>query len=117
MGITYQHMIDELAKHNVSAYFQQDDQLVISRQGDPVWPGPGNSFWISCPNGSWHICTWAPVCYRVPDETGLLKLCLAFLDEGGVAQPNLPLAIVQEYNLSILDDAEASSLFGFDLTG
>ena len=82
MDESYKAVIDGLSAHSVQSYFQSPDQLVVSRQPGPAWPGPGNSFWISHQQERWYLCTWAPVCYCVPEDIDVVSLCVEFVGYG-----------------------------------
>jgi hypothetical protein len=112
MDEVYQAVIEGLSSRSVQSYFQQSDQLVVSRQSGPAWPGPGNSFWISHQQGAWYLCTWAPVCYRVPQDTDLVALCVDFVGCGEYAQSRVPADLVDCYRLVELSNQEAGQVFG-----
>lgn len=101
-----------LSAHSINAYIQTDNQLVIARQEDPAWPDKGNSFWITYVGGQWYLCTWVPVCYRVPAVVSITQLCIEFVERGNSAQPVVPDDLVFKYGLSRLSEKEAACLVG-----
>jgi hypothetical protein len=109
---SYRTLVEGLRASSVSAYFQRPDQLVISRQHGAVLPSEGNSFWVSHQEGSWYLCTWAPICYRVPPGLDLVRLCVEFVDYGRAAQWRVPSLLLEKYRLVELTDEEAGQLLG-----
>jgi hypothetical protein len=93
----------QLRDRGISAYRQQPNQLVLSRQSGPVRPGRGNSFWICKLTGHWYVCTWAPLYYRVPAESSLVDACEAFLDVGETAQSRVPAELLSRFALTETD--------------
>ncbi len=112
MDEAYPPLIDGLREHSVENYFQGTDQLVVSRQPGPAWPFAGNSYWVTRQQRQWYLCTWTPVCYRVPAEADLVALCVEFVGCGVRAQPRLPADLVEHYGLEELAESEAESLLG-----
>ena len=110
MTDTYQPLIEALRELAVQAYLQRPDQLVISRQYGAGMPFSGNSFWVTCYEGTWHVCTWRPACYRLSSAADLVEFCVEFVDVGDSAQPRVPRSLVDKYHLMELSDEEAESL-------
>jgi hypothetical protein len=108
----YRPLIEELRASSIAVYFQSPDQLVVSRQQGAVLPSNGNSFWLSHKEGSWYLGTWAPTCYRVPDEADLVRLCVEFAEHGRSAQPRVPPLLVESFHLVELSDEQAERLLG-----
>jgi hypothetical protein len=110
----YGPLIDALNASAIQTYFQGPDQLVVSRQTGLVLPNAGNSFWISNLDGKWYLATWVPVCYRVPVESDLVELCRRFMEIGDSAQYTVPSAMVEQFGLIELIDAEVDRVFGLE---
>jgi len=108
MDDPYQLLAAALAKDGIHCHFQDRGQLVISRQTGPVWPNRGNSFWVTHIKGCWHLFTWAPLGYRVPETADMVDLCRTCMRYGASAMPEVPLVIVQAFKLVKLSDAEAA---------
>jgi hypothetical protein len=98
----YQPVIEALAQRGIEASFHSPGQLVISRQVGPIWPDSGNSFYITHVDGSWHLCTWVPICYRVPPSADIVSLCSDCMDVGSSAMPRVPDEIAARYGLQPL---------------
>ncbi len=111
MNEIYRPIIDGLCSRAICNYFYGEEQLIVSRQRGPVLPANGNSFWVSHRQGTWFLCTWAPSCYRLPPEADLVALCEAFLDYGSVAQSEVPLKLVDRFQLTKLSDQESEAVF------
>jgi len=107
----YGPLAAELAKLGFTAQLRGADQLVVSTQQGPVWPDKGNSFWISHKGGSWYLCTWLPVCYRVPAAENIVALCSACMSCNESAMYRVPSDIVARFELQELDDREYDRLF------
>jgi hypothetical protein len=112
MDDPYAPVIESLRQQSVNSYFQTVEQLVVSRQRGPARPFAGNSFWITHHDGSWYVCTWVPICYRVPSQMDVVALCVEFVDRGKCAQYDIPNDLIQRYDLFRLSDQEATDLFG-----
>jgi hypothetical protein len=102
----YLPLINALAQRSISAYFQNDDQLVISKQAGPALPFAGNSFWVTRKGQGWYLCTWGPVCYEVPDTADVTALSADFVARGRCAQTFVPVDLIEAYGLRQLDDEE-----------
>jgi hypothetical protein len=113
MNETYRPIVEGLLARSVSAYFQGEDQLVISRQCGPALPSGSNSFWITNQEGVWYLSTWSPTCYRVPPEADLVGLCEAFAHFGTQAQEAIPAEMVERFGAIRLSNEEAAELFGW----
>jgi len=111
MNEDYQPLITALAQRSISAYFQNDGQLVISTQQRPALPFAGNSFWVTRKDQCWYLCTWGPVCYEVPEAADITALCADFVARGRCAQTFVPSDILKAYRLRQLDDDEYDKLF------
>lgn len=111
MDEAYRPLIEGLRRQSIHCYFQNPDQLVISRQNDPAWPSSGNSFWVSLQRGQWYLCTWVPVCYRVPPSADLIALCSEFVDHGDSAQPKVTAELAARFQLVKLSEEETNELF------
>jgi hypothetical protein len=102
----YRPLIEGLRQRSLHCYFQNPDQLVISRQRGPVFPFAGNSFWVSRHQGQWVLGTWASVCYLVPADADLASLCTEFASHGDSAQVVVPGALVARYRLAEVREDE-----------
>ena len=87
-------------------------QITVSIQDHAIWPHAGNSFWITRATGNWHLFTWAPVGYRVPDEVDMAELCLRCMAIGGnSAMSKMPDGIHAEFGLTELSDEDAEVVY------
>jgi hypothetical protein len=111
MSKLYKPLIAALAKRSVSAYFQNADQLVISKQQGPAFPFAGNSFWVSRKRRRWYLCTWGPVCYEVPGKADFVALCTDFVSRGRCAQTVVSADLIESYRLRQLPDEEFEQVF------
>ena len=112
MRQAYLRVAKRLASRSINAYFQAEDQLVISRQPDPAWANRGNSFWITYIEGQWYVGTWVPIHYKLPPNGDIVGLCAEFVDRGTAAQPTLPDDLISKYGLSHLTTEERDRFFG-----
>jgi hypothetical protein len=107
----YEKLADALAADGIRCYQQSPDQLVVSQQTGPVSPNRGNSFWLTRAAGSWHLFTWTPVGYSVPEVTDIESLCRACMAHGSSAMYRVPADIVQRFGLHELTGDEADLVF------
>ena len=107
---SYDSMRKALTELGLVGQMQNDDQLVVSSHGGPVWPNHGNSFWLSHKEGNWYLSTWLPAGYRVPAEQDILALCSACMG-GASAMYRLPSEVVARFRLQELDEIEYERLF------
>jgi hypothetical protein len=114
MDEVYAPVVAGLRERSVRCWFQNPDQLVLSRQAGPAWPYGGNSFWTTYRQGEWYLCTWAPMIYRMPADIDRLELYVAFVDYGTGAQARVPADLVERYRLVELPDEEAARLLGWN---
>jgi len=114
MTMTWSALKDALSSQGIVTAMISGNQMSVSLRSGPPWPDAGNSFSISNVNGSWYLCTWAPVCYRLPEQTDIAALCEEFVHIGAGAQAVVPPDIVARYSLVELDFDTASRLFGFE---
>jgi hypothetical protein len=68
-------LLDALAHEDIRCQFQTRGQLVVSRQVGPIWPNHGNSLWVTHAGGRWHLFTWTPIGYRVPESADIATVC------------------------------------------
>ncbi len=103
----YEEVIRTLTAAGYRAQFHGPGQLVVCRR-EPVLSG---RIWITW-RGCWYISTWTPAVYLVPDETNIVGLCVACVDDTRGAQPFhlIPEAIVQQFALRRLDELETQLL-------
>src|SRR5262245_12361138 len=102
----YDEVIAALIARGIITRFQKPTQLIVSNQIGPVWPTPGNSFWITRANNEWHLCTWGPTAYFVPTPSDIIPLCIDFMAVGDRAAFDVPQGIVDRYRLRELGNDE-----------
>ena len=107
----YRQLAATLAEDGIRCYFQSPGQMVVSTQAGPVWPDLGNSFWVTHAGGRWHLFTWSPVGYRVPEGTDIARLCRVCMAHGSRAMAKVPPHIALEFGLSELSDEEAEAVY------
>ena len=95
----------------LSAQQTRPDQLIVSAQQGPVWPNRGNSFWLSLQGGTWLLCTWSPVCYRIPKDQDIVAVCSACMEFGTSAMYCVPEHIAARFHLKEISDEEFEKLF------
>src|SRR5262249_25755405 len=100
-----------LAGDGIRCHFQSAGQMVVSAQVGPVWPDRGNSFWVTHAGGQWHLFTWSPVGYCVPEGADIARLCRVCMAHGSSAMPTVPARIVRECGRSELSDDEAEAVY------
>lgn len=100
-----------LGADGIRCHFQSPGQFVISTQVGPVWPDYGNSFWVTHAGGKWHLFTWAPVGYLLPDPTHIADLCRALMNSSDRASSVVPASIVSAFGLSEVSDDEAEGIY------
>ena len=104
----YEFLSSTLAADDIRCHFQTPQQLTVSRQVGSIWPNAGNSFWVTHATGSWHLFTWSPIGYHVPDDVDIAELCRACMNHGTRAMHVVPEHIVENFRLERLsDDGEA----------
>ncbi len=107
----YSELASALAKDGIRCQFQSAGQLVVSCQSGSIWPNRGNSFWITHVADHWHLFTWVPVGYRVPDSADIRALCRACMGVGNSAMYRVPIEIAQQFGLIELSEEDAESVF------
>lgn len=107
----YERLIASLAPDGIRCRFQEAHQLTVSRQIGPIWPNRGNSFWVTHATGSWHLFTWSPVGYRVPDSIDIVELCRTCMEYGPEAMHVVPEQIVEAFRLERLSVDEEGRVF------
>jgi hypothetical protein len=107
----YEQLAEKLAANGIKCYLQSPHQLVISEQLGPVWPNRGNSFWVTRSGGAWHLFTWSPRGYSVPETANIESLCRTCLAHGSSAMWEVPADIRQRFGLRELTDAEVNAIF------
>ena len=107
----YTVLIEALAGVGLTGQMIRPDQLTVSTQQGPVWPDRGNSFWLSNKEGTWYLSTWSPVCYRIPADQDVVKLCSACMDVGTSAMSRVPPGIVARFQLQEIDERQYERLF------
>jgi hypothetical protein len=107
----YRQLAATLAGDGIRCHFQTPGQMVVSGQVGAVWPDRGNSIWMTHAGGRWHLFTWSPVGYRVPEGADVTRLCRACMAHGPSAMPAVPAEIAQEFGLNELSDEEAEAVY------
>jgi hypothetical protein len=110
---SYDAVTKALAKLGLVGQMQGEDQLVVSSQEGPVWPNRGDSFWLSCKQGTWYLGTWLPAGYRVPVDQDLVALCSACMG-GASAMYRVSPEVMQRFELQELTEKEYEQLFPSD---
>lgn len=100
-----------LRDRGLCSYVNKGRQIVVSRQRGPVWPNRGNSFWIGCFGGEWHVVTWTPVAYRVPAAVSVVDVAAAFMDVGNEAQWRIPPEMIAQFGLEEIGFGEFERLW------
>jgi hypothetical protein len=108
---SYEQLVAALASDGIRCRFQSPDQLVVSAQGGAPWPDRSNSFWITRATGTWHLFTWTPIGYLVPQSGDMASLCRACMAHGTSAMYSVPHSIAQQFALCELSDVEAEAVF------
>ena len=108
---SYASLTDALHAIGLTGQSSRSEQLIVSTQNGPVWPNRGNSFWLSCQNGTWYLGTWAPICYRIPANQNLITLCLSCMESGSSAMYRVPEEIAKRFDLERISDSEFERLF------
>lgn len=98
---------ESLSQLGIKCGVNNRHQITVSVQDRKVWPICGNSFWITIATGSWHLFTWLPVGYRIPDGCDLSELCKQCMAFGNSAMYRVPETIIDSFELAELDDDEA----------
>src|SRR4051812_36053045 len=108
---TYEQLTTTLAQDGIKCQLQAPEQLVVSAQDGPTWSDRGNSFWVTRVAAAWHLFTWAPVGYLVPDTADIASLCRACMTHGDSAMFRVPTAVVQQFGLRELTEGEVDTVF------
>jgi hypothetical protein len=107
----YDTLSAKLAEDDIRCRFQTSHQLTVSRQVGPVWPNAGNSFWVTHATHTWHLFTWSPIGYRVPEEEDIAELCRACMAHGDQAMHSVPDEIARQYKLERLSEEEENAVY------
>jgi hypothetical protein len=107
----YEQIAANLAPDGIECHHQSSDQLVISGQSGPVWPNRGNSFWVTRAGGAWHLFTWTPHGYSVPESANIESVCRTCLAHGSSAMYEVPADIQQRFGLRELSQKEINDVF------
>jgi hypothetical protein len=108
---TYEQLATVLAKDGIKCRFQAPEQLVVSAQIGPAWPDCGNSFWITRAENTWHLFTWLPAGYLVPDTTDIASLCRECMAHSASAMYRVPTDVAQQFGLRELSEDEVDAVF------
>ncbi len=111
MANAYEQMAATLEAAGIQFHLQSPTQLVVSGQVGPVWPDRGNSFWMTYATGRWHLFTWSPVGYRIPEAADIVDLCRACMVHGSSAMYSVPQDIATKFGLAELSESEADAVF------
>ncbi len=85
--------------------------MTVSVQDREIWPGSGNSFWITVAPGYWCLFTWTPVGYQIPAGANVLELCRKCIAIGDTAMYRIPDEIRDAFGLVELTDQEADVVY------
>ena len=107
----YTGVREALLKMGIRCSVNSRHQIAVSVQDGAIWPDHGNSFWITCATGSWHLFTWSPIGYEVSDREDLLELCRRCIEISGSAMHTVPAEIVTEFGLVRLEDHAADYVY------
>ena|SRR6266404_9153849 len=107
----YTELAAALAADGIRCHFQSPGQMVVSGQVGPVWPDRGNSFWVTHAGERWHLFTWAPIGYSVPDGAQIVTLCRECMAHGSSAMYVVPNHIVEQFALRELSGPETASVY------
>jgi hypothetical protein len=107
----YAEIQTSLKQSGISCGVNGRHQITVSVQDHEIWPDAGNSFWITCASGDWHLFTWTPVGYQIPSGTDIAELCRRCIAVGERAMYRVPDDILDEFRLTEMDDDEADSVF------
>ena len=86
-------------------------QIAVSVQDGAVWPGRGNSFWVTCATGTWHLFTWSPVGYAIPNGSDIPGLCRRCMAVGGTAMYRVPDDIIADFAMTELGEEEINAVY------
>jgi hypothetical protein len=107
----YERLAGNLSVDGIECRHQSLDQLVISWQHGPVWPNRGNSFWVTHAGGAWHLFTWTPRGYSVPQTASMESVCRTCLAHGSSAMWEVPADLQQRFGLRELTHNEVNAVF------
>jgi hypothetical protein len=75
----YDDLREQLTPRGIRVYLNGRHQLVVSTQNGPAFPTVSNSGWVTIATGEWHISTWQPIAYAVPNDVDIAELCTLFV--------------------------------------
>jgi hypothetical protein len=107
----YERLADRLAVDGIRCHHQSPDQLVISRQEEPVWPDDGNSFWVTRAGGEWHLFTWTQKAYSIPETADVASICRTCIAHGNSAMYAVPAELQERLGLREVDEDEMACIF------
>jgi hypothetical protein len=102
----YATVIEGLRANGCHAEFHRPGQLVVCRKA-PVLAG---RIWITW-RDRWFVSTWAPAVYAVPEDTDIVALCVACVNDKSKPFYRIPGPIVQQFQLRLLDGQESDDWF------
>jgi hypothetical protein len=102
--ILYKKVTQELAQRDILFYFQNEDQLVVTK-AIPNVPSV-NSFWITNRDGKWYLATWASRMYAISAEDSVAQVCEAVLKSSERARPAIDKQLLQSLDLRELTGTE-----------
>lgn len=97
--------------HGIKCGVNSRHQIAVSTQDGPLWPDAGNSFWITCATGQWHLFTWNSIGYLIPENSNLVDVCRTCMQIESKAMYVVPKSIVEQFGLIRLEHAEAKRVF------
>jgi hypothetical protein len=107
----YQSVAEELRRSGIATLFQSEHQLVVST-ALPAFPGSSNSFWLRFHRERWHLVTWAPHVYQLPESADVVAVCLQCLRASNRTFAKLPEGLPRDLDLRLLNDKEAGPILG-----
>jgi hypothetical protein len=107
----YRKVAEELDRNGAKTLLQKEHQLVVAT-ALPTFPDSSNSFWLTFHCRHWHVVTWAPRVYRIPESANVVEVSMACLKASTKAAASLPEELVVRLNLKMLNDKEAEQIVG-----
>jgi len=99
--------------HNkgIGSYLQNPDLLVVSNEY-PAMPS-SNCYWVRKWNDAWHIGTWLPAAYLVPNEQDICLICQTIFRSAPTAIYTVDTDLAAQLGLRRLTEEEITQM-GFD---
>lgn len=108
---SYSRLREELSRDGIRCGVNGRHQVTVSRHDSAIWPGRGNSFWVTRATGEWRLFTWTSRGYAPPDGADFAELCRRCMGIGAEAMSHVPAEIVAEFRLRELSDDETEPIF------